>query len=275
MGIKKTFKSLSVLFLSIYILFFNSIHAQNLENITINIADDTAQWPPFTYYKVDKGKRTNKIVGFSVDVISEIFKKNDINFTITLLPWKRALKEVKEGESYQLILNATYTKQRQNNYHITRSYYTLSYLAFYSAKKYPSGLVVKNTQYIKDNYKLCGLLGYNYYVNGFTEKEIDKTSLYNYDKLIKVMHHRTQRCDLFIEGYEVFVGFKTIGKNYLDDEKLKYTRIPNTHPKKFHMLISKNYIYSKQLEQIINEGINLMETTGRLNELKVKYNLLY
>ncbi len=133
-----------------------------LQDKTIHITDDVGEWPPYTYYKRINGKKSKEIVGFSVDVVKEIFSKNDINFTITLLPWKRALLYVEYGKKFQIILSGTYSKERAEKYYISKPYYTTSAYYFYSRKHHPNGLNIKK----KADYKKCkvaGLRGYNFF----------------------------------------------------------------------------------------------------------------
>jgi polar amino acid transport system substrate-binding protein len=87
------------------------------------------------------------------------------------------------------------------------------------------------------------------------------------------MHKRLEYCDLFIEGYEIFAGFKAIGEDYLSDPDLKYTAIPGTTPKTYHMMISRNFKYGEELKNLINEGIVELEKSGMMNNLIKKYSL--
>jgi len=253
----------------------SNINAQTLNNTHINIVDDGAQWPPFIYYERKGSKSTKNIVGYSVDVINEIFKKANITHTIKLLPWKRALKELELGLDYQLILNASYSKKREELYYFTRAFYSLNNFVFYSKKHYPKGLQSTNTSYIKENYKVCGLLAYNYNDVGFKDNEIDKGGFYNFDKLIRAIEQRNERCNVFLEGYEIFVGFQAIGRNYFSNKNLGYQRMTDTKPTKFYMLISKKFKYAKELQILLDEGISTLEKSGKLLELKRKYNLNY
>jgi len=260
--------------LFVFLLFFiPSIHAQSLDNTHINIVDDGAQWPPYIYYERKNSKRTQNIVGFSVDVINEIFKKSNITHTIKLLPWKRALKELELGVDYQLILNASHSKKREKLYYYTQSFYTLNNFVFYSKKHHLNGLEDTSLQYIKDNYKVCGLLAYNYTDVGFEDSEIDKVGFYSFDKLIRSLEDRNERCNVFLEGYEIFVGFQAIGKDYFLNKNLGYEKIKDAEPTKFHMMVSKKFKYAKELKKLLDEGITDLEQSGKLLDLRIKYNL--
>jgi len=258
-------------------LFFltSTLYSQNLKNTHINIVDDGAQWPPFIYYERKNGKISQNIVGFSIDVINEIFKRNNITYSTKLLPWKRALKELELGVDYQLILNASYSKKRDKLYYFTRPFYSLNNFVFYSKEHYPQGLESTNISYIKNNYKVCGLLAYNYTDIGFKDEEIDKVGFYDFDKLIRAIEQRQARCNVFLEGYEIFVGFQALGKDYFSNKNLGYAKIKDAKQTPFHMIISKKFKYANELTKLINEGLNTLEESGRLEELKTKYNLNY
>ncbi len=251
------------------------VRTDNLTGITVNITDDGAEWPPYTYYRRENGKKTKEIIGFSVDVITEIFKKHNIKYTIRLLPWKRALISVERGKKYQMFLSGSFSEERAAKYHISRSYYTLNHVAFYSAKKYPDGLSVKSIDDIKKNYQPLGLMGYNYSAFGFNPDEINQNGFHSYAQLLKVLHNRKSVGDLFIEGYEIFAGFRAIGEDYLSGRNLKYTQIPGVPPTTFHMMISKNVHYGRDLKALIDNGITELETSGKLEKFKIKYDLIH
>jgi polar amino acid transport system substrate-binding protein len=244
------------------------------EGIAISIVDDEAEWPPYTYYQRINGEKTPGIVGFSIDVITKIFSQAGIEFTVELLPWKRALFNVARGEKNQLILNSSHVKEREVDYLYSLAHYTLQHVIFYSATKYPEGLVLKDMEDLNTNYKICGLRGYSYGSAGVDTNKVN-LSFGTYDQLIHVLHNRPEICDLFIEGYEILAGFKVIGSDYLADKNLKYGVIPGLSSKGYHMLISKNLSYSKELKEIIDKGILLLRESGELDLLLAKYGLIH
>lgn len=253
---------------------FTQNFAESLNDFTIKITDDGAEWPPYTYFKRINGKKTNKIEGFSVDVISEIFEKNNISYTIELLPWIRAQRMVEIGE-YHIFLSGAYSNERAAKYYISVPYYSMTNVAFYSAKKYPNGLTIKGLDDIDQNYKVLGLSGYDYVSTGLDVTKIDQNGIKDFNQLIQMLHNRLARVDMFIEGYELFVGFRAIGDDYLSDNFLKYTKIPGVIPNDYYMMISRNFVYGKELKDLIDNGIKELIDSGRMNELKAKYGLLF
>ena len=273
-----------LIFISMFFYLFNGsdilfngsdghkLNAQSLKDITIQITDDDAQWPPFTYYHENN---TNELTGFAIDVVHMILDKNNISFNINLTPWSRALKSVKEADPYHMLLNASFNEERDKDYFMSQAYYSLNYAFFYSKNKYPQGLKVQSVEEIKKNYKICGLMGYSYEDVGLKSSEVDNVSIHSYDKLVKLLHFRHERCDVFVEGYEIFAGFSAIGKDYLANKNLQYFIIPNIEKQPFHMMISRNFKYGKELQEVINKGITQLKESGKLKELLKKYNLIY
>lgn len=243
------------------------------QNFILNIVDDEAEWPPYTYYVRSNGKKTKALTGYSIDVISRILSRAGIRYEVELLPWKRALINVKQGKKNQLILNSSYVKERAEKYLYSLPFYTLQHVIFYSAKKYPNGLFLKDNQDLNTNYKICGLRGYSYGSAGVDTSKVN-LSFGTYDQLIKVLHDRPEICDLFIEGYEILSGFSVTGNNYLADKDLRHGVIPGLDSKGYHMLISKNLNYSHALKAVIDTGILRLQQNGELTELLNHYGLI-
>jgi len=53
----------------------------------------TIEFPPYVY------KQDNQIKGFNVEILDEIFKRLHIKIEYKIVPWSRAVKMVKDGES--------------------------------------------------------------------------------------------------------------------------------------------------------------------------------
>ena len=244
------------------------LHAQTLEGQMINICDDGAEWPPYTYYKRSIiGEKLDHVIGFSVDIIHEIFDKNGIAFSVQLIPWARCQKNVHFGKDYQMALNVSYNKERAEKYIFSKAYYTTSSYYFYSKKNNPNGLQINHVDDLK-KYKVCGVLGYNYETYGFPSGSIDQGAK-GFNALIAMIHY--QRCTLFIEKYEILAGFKAIGDDYLADKDLGYHNIPGVESTSFYMIISKNYQYGKALKDLIDNGIDELKLSGKLDQILKKY----
>ena len=84
-----------------------SVHAETMHLVTEN-------YPPFnmSFEKGDQRNYKNKIIGISTEIVMELFKRAKINYTIELLPWKRAYSMALETPNYG-VFSTTRTATRE------------------------------------------------------------------------------------------------------------------------------------------------------------------
>ncbi len=257
-----------IILVMVCLLYTMPICARDLSGKTINICDDGGEWPPYTFYKrTSSGKRTETVTGFSVDLIQKILTPRGISFNLELVPWKRCLKGVKNGRPFQMALNASFSRKRDEEYYLTRPYYHTTNYYFYSNKVHPKGLNITSVKDLQ-RHRVCGLLGYNYETYGFKEGAMDQGAR-SFPALINKLHEN--RCTLFLEKYEILVGFTTIGQPLLADPNLSRQPIPGMLPTRFYMLISKNTPFGKYLKELIDQSIEEMTASGELNRMLKTY----
>lgn len=240
--------------------------AQEMAGETIHICEDAAEWPPYTFYKRVDGQPGQEIGGFAVDVVSAIFEKAAIKFTIELLPWARCQREVAEG-GFQMALNPSYSSERARLFFLTRPYYKTTSYYFYSKKSRPDGLDIKGPADLR-KYRICGLLGYNYETYGLKNADIDLGAK-NFPGIIAKLH--ANRCDLFVEKYEIIAGFSAIGQSFLDDDSLGRAPLPGVPATNFHMMVSRRYAKGERLVHLLDRGLDEMESNGQLATLLGRY----
>lgn len=267
-GLPMNLKHSLIIFLTL--LFTIDLSAQSSETLlkdtVINITDDGNEWPPYTYYKTVNGKRTGELTGYSVDVISEIFREKGISFRITLLPWKREQVEVEKGTSFQMFLNATYNRERDKKYYISEPYYSTNGYYFYSRKKFPDGPRIKSLNDLK-KFRIAGLLGHNYTDYGISDKNIYLGSG-DYESLALQLH--TGRYDIFLESREIVAGWSILNRDILSDKSLGCMRVPDMKPVYFHMMFTRNET-GLELKRIVDAGLRKMAKSGRLDKIRRKY----
>ncbi len=242
-----------------------TLPAADREVELVRICDDSGEWPPFIHYQSRDAGKESTIVGFSVDVIEAVFAENNIKFSIELIPWKRCLREVEQGE-YDMLLNASYSEERAEKYYLSSDYYAVTPYYFYSLKHNPNGLPIRSKADLS-GYRVGGIIGYNYDYWGLETLDVDRYAA-DYAHLIGKLHRH--RVDLFVENLEVIAGFSLIGKNYIGDPDLGYAPIPDALPTLFYMLFSKNE-RGQELMQLVNKKLADMQSSGQLQELLKKY----
>lgn len=233
----------------------------NLSETVVRITDDGSEWPPYTYYKRVDGKPTTELAGYSVDVIKEILESNGIQYTIELLPWNRAQVEVETGSNYDLLLNASYSTERDTKYYMSEPYYSTGAFYFYSKSVHPEGFPIKSKSDLL-NLKSLGILGHNYAVYGLNDQIYKGPT--DYESAIKMLH--SGRYDIMPESLEILTGYSLINTDILSDKNLGWKPVPDMKPVLFHMLFTRNE-RGLELKKLIDEGLAKMKASGRLDEL--------
>ncbi|ODN43545.1 substrate-binding periplasmic protein [Piscirickettsia litoralis] len=257
-------KSNCILASFVSLVFVGNLYATE----SISICEDGAEWPPFNYIKRDNGKKVmDSSEGYSVDVINKIFQKSQFKYSkIDFIPWKRCLKEMLKGR-YDLVLNASWNKERAKNYLYSKAYYEMRPGYFYSLKRYPNGLSNVTSGPSLSKYKLCGLAGYSYNSFNIDLSQLD-TGSKNFASVTKKV--RAGRCDAFVARIELMAGFKVIGQDLLKDD-LGYKPIPGAKASKFYMIISKKSKNAETLKSVIDQGIDKLRADGELKKILDKY----
>lgn len=251
------------------LVFVAPLKAESLNGATICGCDDDAEWPPYTYLKREKGHVTKETIGFSVDVINEIFGSHQVIFEPKLISWKRCLNEVKMG-ACDIVMNAAYSKERAEKFHFSQSFYETSPYYFYSKKHNPDGLDIRSKLDLS-HFRIGGKLGYDYADYDLSYDEIvEKSGIYadNYSKLIQLLH--AGRIDIIVERLEVMLGFDVTGVSLLQDGMLGYEPIPQIEPSKFYMMFTKSK-KGAELKEVADNGVERLRKSGRLLELQKKY----
>lgn len=242
--------------------------AYALDSSMVQICDDGDEWPPFTYYQRVEGKPSRTITGFSVDVIRSILNKHRIPFSITLLPWKRCLGSVENGETYAMALSVSKNPDREKRYLFSTAYYKTHYYVFYSKAKFQKGLDIKS-QADLNNFRLGGVKGYAYSALNFVDKS--KMILANsYPDLVKMM--KAGRLDVFAEDYEVMAGMASIGVlDVIDDDEIGRVQLPGIGGNPFHMIFSRVNPRGVELLNLVNAELEKMRQSGELGKLLAVY----
>lgn len=234
----------------------------------IKVCDDGEEWPPYAYYERVEGKKSQNIVGYSVDLLKEIVAAKDIQISVELIPWSKCLNDLHEGK-YDMTLNAGFNSERNHSYLMSRAFYTVTPVYFFDNSKKPP--LLESVTDLK-KYKLCGVKGYNYRAGFMLDKnsiDLTSTSIMQAFQGIK-----SGKCDLVPERLEPVVGYKIIKIYDYEADGISYRVIPRMEPVTFHMMVSKKISYSKELFEMINQGIKDLEHSEKNNALLKKYSII-
>lgn len=256
-------KLLFIFSLLLFCIYSISEEVTSISEITS--CGDGAEWPPYTYYKRNsKGIKTDELTGYTVDVLKEIFKRNNIVVKFTMPPWQRCLHDVLQGNRSQIALDASHSAKREKKYIFTDWYYEITPMYFYDKKRFPNGLKIRSMTELFRKGSVCGLMGYNYVGFGdeINNNNIDRGAK-NFDALTSKLIEK--RCVAFLARYEILKGFKHLGKDYFHKSRIGFHEVPNAKKDKFYLLISRNIPNALYIKKMIDEEIQAMREDGTLN----------
>jgi len=263
-------KSITVLII-LLLLSSNVIYTQtdiNLQilkqGMTVSIGmEENTDWPPYEYFERIDGIRTEKLIGYAVDVIAEILSSYDLNYNIEYFPLLRCLEYLESGEKIQVVLPTSLNDDRRDKYYISEYAYSVTPSYYYMKEKFPDGPDISSVEELLQYGSVYGKFGYNYSNFGI-EEESSLIRLKDFDSIINMLE--MGRANFLLARSEPFSGLSLVGENYLHDG-IAQAPIPGISRENFYYLISKKHPYGEELLQIINKGIIEMRNRGRLEEI--------
>ncbi|MDT9001639.1 transporter substrate-binding domain-containing protein [Paucibacter sp. APW11] len=234
----------------------------------VRVCDDANEWPPFSYYERIGGQPGKRLQGFSVELLQTIFQRHQIRHTIELLPWKRCLQEVREGQRFQMLMSATVNAERRRDYLLSEPYYTTLAHYFYLKSRFPQGLQLSSSAEL-GRYVLGGIRGYAYpRVPAELRERMQRTG--SYPALFGML--RLGRVDLLVEGLEPMLGLAKTGVLQLqDDPDLAWAPLPGATPEPFYMLFTAQQPAGTALQALVNDELRQMQHSGELQKLLARH----
>lgn len=239
-----------------------------LRGWTVQVCDDANEWPPYTYVERQSGRKTGRVLGYSVDLLERLLRPLGMNYRIELLPWARCLQEVRRGQDYQLLLNATRNPERERDFLISSPTYSTRTYYFWSKRVHPQGLQVRGQADLK-RYRLGGVHGYTY----SQLDQIDMASLQrapNYASLVRMLH--LDRIDVIVVGEEVFHGLAGLpGYELAQDPDLGRAPLAVGRPNAFHMMVSRQHPLGPALHAALERQLAALQRSGELQQMLARH----
>jgi polar amino acid transport system substrate-binding protein len=177
----------------------------------VAICDDENELPPFSYFVRAGGARTPAIGGFAVAVIRDIFARRGIPYRIDMKPWPRCQALAAIGYEYGMLMNLTYSDEREKSFLFSRPFHYMHSYYYYSKERHPDGLDIASAADLR-NFRVCGIAGHNYRIYGLAPAEVDQGANNVETVLAKV---KLGRCALFLEKDEIMTGCAMLGKRWV------------------------------------------------------------
>jgi polar amino acid transport system substrate-binding protein len=238
-----------------------------LKNKTITGCENAEGYPPF----INENKTTGKLEGYSVELLNYIFKDSGAKIQYRLIPWKRCMVYMAQGDKMDIVLAAASSEERRNKYLFSDVVAKVHLSYFYDHKHYPNGLNIENKSDF-DKLKVCGMRGFLYGNYGLSKKVYQSAN--SFQQLVNQVIRR--RCDAFLIRYEVFNYLPKAYPDFENHDRLRGGIIPwrKDDPINFYFLARKDSVYHKKLIVYINMKMKQIEKSGQFKKIKKKYGLV-
>lgn len=237
---------------------------------TLRACADQAEMPPFTYAERVGGRKSEQVVGVSVDLLRQIGHRQGWDVQVALLPWARCLAMVADHRS-DLAINIGLADAQASALQVSRPYFTMHNVYFYSRRARPQGLNLAQLSDVQ-HYHLCGLGGYRFEAFGIDTRRVDRGTTAGYEQLISKLH--LGRCDLFIDSRETMAGQYLVNPNLrsaLVDGTLVSQPLPGSPTRALYFGVAGGGAASAALLDQLNRGLDALEKTRELDKLLDRY----
>lgn len=222
----------------------------------------TGYWTPYCFKSPE---HPDKLSGFTIDILKNIFNKDADKLRIMALPWKRCLKMLDHGQ-LDLVLDGSRDSKRLQKYLFSDEIYKLDNVFFYNKNKFPTCPQINNVNDLSQ-YTIGGVTGFYYKIYPFPESKVQNKAV-DIKGMISMLNY---------DRFDLGIGFKQV---VISNAKLNnfslygigHTPIPDMKQLRFYIFGNHTY-KTEQLIKRINTGLNEMKKDGTINKLRKKYGL--
>ncbi|WP_028764428.1 substrate-binding periplasmic protein [Shewanella colwelliana] len=243
-------------------LLFSLLPVAQATEQTITFCVEDTEFPPFNYFQRENGKKGTS-TGYDIDLLNRVFSVSDFKHQVIALPWRRCLKDVKEG-TIDAAMSASLNPERSRDFLSSAAYYHLTPSYFFLKFSFPDGVRVHNLSDLRQYGTICGIKGFNYQNFGITKNE----TIYEIRDLAHLPEMLQRgRCQFFLARKETLSGTLAINSEYELSKLLRGIRVPGTQAEPFHMLISHQSKYKHQIKALFDSKVASLRADGELQRM--------
>lgn len=231
---------------------------------TLRVCDDVNEWPPYAYFERVNGRPSERVTGFTVELLRRMADRHGLRVQVDMLPWKRCLEAVRTGEML-LLLNAIRTPDRERDYWLSSPIYDTRLLVLWSHRTRPEGLALR-TQADLLPLRIGALQGYSYsQLDQIPDGRLVRAP--NYHSLLQMLH--LGRVDVALVNEGVMLGHAALGNPaFSGDKDLRIGALSDREPSRFYMMATRAKPEGKALIALINQELAALDRLGELNRLR-------
>jgi len=252
-------KNLKIISFILFLTFSELILAKSLFLVTL-------ESPPAEFLE------NSKPVGRNVEIVQEALKRMDYDCIIEIIPWKRALEMVFNGEA-DGIIDAAYTEERaQYLFYADEDIYSEEWYGF---KQKGSTLTFDKDLGNAKNIRLGTSRGFIY--GGIIQKAIDEK---RFAEIEEVTNYEMNIRKLIGNRIDIIIGVKlttiSVAKEMGLREKIEIVKMTGTNEdyllssSKTYLAFSKKTI-TKEIAEEFSKTIKDMKKDGTFSKIEKKY----
>ncbi|PQJ29101.1 substrate-binding periplasmic protein [Rubritalea profundi] len=221
-------------------------------NTIVVALEENVEWGHYQFI------RNGQHVGLELDLLNHIDEHSAYVFEYKVIPWKRAMKEVREG-TVDLLISATASPKRDAFYDYTDEIYQINQLLYFDKSRHPNGFQFEQQSEISA-YQTGAILGYN-------TDELQFTVSHAGYRQLSVMAQAVEK-----EWIDFAIAYLELEKfNNHIPEQFDTVMIPDHPPLSCHWLTSNKNPRRKDILQELNKGIREIKASGRYEALESEY----
>ncbi len=235
--------------------------------------------PPFLYESGGDNQEKKDIAGIHVGNFRLLTELTGLDFTFSVLPWKRCLYYVenysKPGDP-EIAIDASFNTERAAKYHYVGPLYAIGTAVFYSRNRFPDGPLSKKTggviSWINEmqHYSICGILGWNYemyYVeHGIPRSNEVIRSPGGLPGIFGMLSHG--RCDLAETHPALVLGAMIAGELKMPKD-IACSKL-NEEPEKFYLMVARKSPRAERLVARLSTALIYLKRTLQWKSIKDK-----
>ncbi len=218
---------------------------------------DSNEWPPYTFWERRDGQADReRLSGSATTLVLTALDRLGLAYQVTYWPWARVQQELAgfaERGRCEMTWDASYTRERAAFAHYSEPLYRTRLGLFYSKQRFPRSPGINGAAALS-NFRLCGVIGYNYEPYGLVREPTRYASV---QQNLDLLQHL--RCDFFPSEIEPLYGGIALGA-FQGHTDLGFVELPAS--KAFYLLLSKGSPRGEQLLQALNRELQVLRESG-------------
>lgn len=238
--------------------FANPLASAKAKAPILHVCENTNSYPPFRWFSTEAdGQRY--LHGYTYALFDRLLAGTPYRYDIKLLPLTRCLREVQNGQHFQLMLNGSFSESRAHIYRLSTPLRESHFHAFYALKKFPEHPPLRRVIDLP-RFRLCGIQGANFSMFRVPESRFDMGA----DSLdVALEKLRRDRCDILPYNWEVVEGNASLQPELL--RGIGHVAFEDMPVGAFTIIVSRQADQGETIQKLLNEKLEQMRASGDLH----------